>query len=85
MPVEDHPVHPSTIRTNPHPGCWNQPRSREPYLVKDGFTLSYVGAGRYEAIQRFKTIPDPLSLECRYDQHLGPEECEGCQHINTKR
>lgn len=82
MPVEDHPVHPSTVRTNPHPSCWNKPRRREPYHVKDGFILAYIGNHRFEAVQILKLIPDPLSLECRYDQPLGMWECEGCEHIN---
>lgn len=79
MPVEDHPIHPSTIRGSNHKnGCWNQPRSRNPYLVKDGF--------HEDGRQRFVLIDDVGSLECKNDGKVGKEGdqkyCDGCQHKN---
>lgn len=85
MPVLDHEVHPSTkIGPDHRAGCWNKPRTRHYYMVKNGFGVTYAGNGLYESVQMWKEIRDPLSLECQYDQSIAPEHCAGCEHIKEK-
>lgn len=77
MPVEDKPVLPAnSIGADWNPGCWNKPRTRNPYQVKNGFKLVQIAKDKYEGVQMFKTIPSVNSLEC----HSDCPECVGCDH-----
>ena len=79
MAVIDTPVHERTkTGADWHPACWNKTRTRNPYLVKDGFKLVYDG-GKYESMQMWKLIDDVGSFECRSDC----PECIGCDHYDT--
>ena len=80
MAVLNHDIHPSTQRGADHkPACYNKPRTRNPYLVKDGWRFVYDGSGHYESVQMWKVIDDTGSLECRSDC----AECVGCEHFDT--
>lgn len=78
MPGLDHEVHEATrIYEGHRAGCWNKPRTREKLVVKSGFSAD----GR----QLFTEIEDFGSLECRYDQAITPEYCEGCKWVGQGR
>ena len=86
MPVQDHPTDPRTkIGADHRAGCWNLPRTREPYPVKTGFKLIWHGFGSYESVQMFTLVKDTGSLPCMYDQATAPDHCEGCRHVNRQK
>ena len=82
MPVDDHPVHPSTKIGQGHRyGCWNLPRTRKPYMVKDGHAPTKWPS---ETMQRWTKIEDTGSIECRYDLAVSDPHCSGCEHRGEK-
>lgn len=66
MPVEDHPIHPSTQKgADFRYGCWNH----EP------FAAGYIA----HPWSRAKYVPHVMSTDCKYDIK-DDLNCEGCKH-----
>lgn len=76
MPVEDHPVHPSTVQ-KPTYGCVNRPAAKMTLTVKDG--LTFTSDGKLAAF-KMKEIPFVGSLECMYDFSATDARCGECCH-----
>lgn len=78
MPVEDHPIHPSTqIGLDKRYGCWNRPE------FSDGYSAPQrrAGANGYQPtfwMERVR-IPFRMSRPCQYDLSAGDWMCEGCK------
>ena len=81
MPVEDHPVHPSTKKgTDFRYGCWN----------RDEFSEAYYAMQRTSGTDGFKPtwwlervrIPFRMSRQCQYDLSANDKNCEGCKRRN---
>lgn len=78
MPVVDHDVHP-LVRLGERPGCFNHKPYSPGYFAPDRI---YRDDGTWESVQVF--IPHRLSTECRFDQAMAGERCEGCEHIGSR-
>lgn len=71
MAVENHPVHPSTMKdSNKLRHCTNRTDFKPFLYVQNGWT----GDGR----KVMKSMPFTMSNECRYDKSLTDAECTGC-------
>ena len=76
MPVEDHPIHPSTQKgANYRYGCWNRGSFAAGYYAPDRV---YRPDGTFYTVQTF--IRHATSTDCKYDKPLDPT-CEGCAHV----
>ena len=79
MPVDDHPIHPSTqIDAGKRYGCWNHRPFASGYYAPNrvhGFE------GRFSV--ELKWIAHAMSRECRYDQLEDPR-CIGCRYLTDK-
>ncbi len=71
MPVEDIPVHPSTVGSERYDACRNKVR-QEGYWVQ---SLSY---RRNPPMRVWHWVEDSSSTDCRYDRSLTDCKCEGC-------
>lgn len=79
-PVEDHPVHERTRQAaGAKNGCWNKPRP-DPSGGYWAPNRQYDADGYYQNVPTW--VPFAMSTECRFDQIMQPEKCEGCEHIN---
>lgn len=68
MPVDDHPIHPSTQHDRPVAGCHNRPNGKTPY---------YVTAFGQEVYDRFTTTCRQIGHKvCGVWHPL--DECDGC-------
>lgn len=78
MPVDDHPIHPSTqVGKDFRYGCWNGNREFMGYAAPDRELNLLTGVYELKAVW----IEHKLSKECQYDKPLDPA-CEGCNHRN---
>ena len=84
MPVDDHPVHPSTkVGPDWRYGCWN----REEYLEAYSAPNRRAGANGYEPtfwMERVR-IPFRMSRECmtaKTGWAAADPNCEGCKRRN---
>lgn len=85
MPVEDHPVHPSTVQSADYRcGCHsaNNPNRRASgYWAPDGYKVAQVeGAGeRKVVLPVMRWIPHAMTTDCRHK--VKPEAgCTGCEY-----
>lgn len=75
MPVDDHPIHPSTQKgADFRYGCWNRAE----------FVGSYFAPRReLEETMEFSFQAEPIafrmSRECKYDLSANDAACEGCK------
>ena len=78
MPVDDHPVHPSTkVGPDWRYGCWNREEYTEAYSAPNRRS----GANGYEPtfwMERVR-IPFRMSRPCQYDLSATDWMCEGCK------
>ena len=78
-PVDDHPVHESTIKTSHHPGCFDRPPFNDYYWAPDGHTLPDDKYLRDRVELMMEKIQHTMTTECQAaKQHY--KECEGCKH-----
>ncbi len=71
MPVEDHPVHPSTVGSERYGAC--QTKQRQPgYFAHD---TTYHGRA---PMRTLRWIEDRSTVACRYDMRADDPKCEGC-------
>lgn len=73
MPVLDHAVHESVIKTTTEAGCHNRKPFAAGYYAKDGWDVDPVTK---TGVQRFIWIPHGNSTKCRQRARL--PECAGC-------
>lgn len=79
MPVEDHPVHASTIIGEQYRyGCHNRARPAPGAGYYAPARIPLGDAGRFAVGCRF--IENVMSRECRYDMSLTDAACAGCRH-----
>lgn len=77
MPGLDHATHHSTVKQpGSKAGCWNRPPFKLFYWAR---TVDY---NVVPPLDKWVQVPHALSTECRFDQRMNPEQCEGCMHIN---
>lgn len=85
MPGLDHDVH-ERVRiggAEHRAGCWNKPRPK-PEAEGGGYHAPqrrYRPDGSFDVVPVF--IPFRMLTECRYDQKIAPEHCDGCLHLGT--
>lgn len=78
MPVEDHPVHPSTMRgADARYGCHDRPEYVSGYMSPDGLWPS--GCSTHQHI-KMRFVPHVMSTSCRYDMSLSDPKCHACKH-----
>jgi hypothetical protein len=81
MPVDDHPIHPSTQKgADFRYGCWNGNRNFMGYPAPDRKLNLLTGNYDYVAVW----IDYKLSKECRYDLSDKDRNCEGCTHVQKQ-
>ena len=81
MPVDDHPVHPSTKKGQDYRyGCWNGSRDFYGYAAPDRVLNLLTGLYELKAVW----IDHKLSKECRYDLFAKDPACAGCLHGENK-
>jgi len=77
VPVEDHPIHPSTQKGDDFRyGCWNGARIFEGYVAPDR-KLDLL-TGNYDLVAVW--IPHNMSTDCKYDLSHKDNNCRGCKH-----
>lgn len=77
MPVDDHPIHPSTQKgADFRYGCWNGDREFLGYAAPDRELNLLTGKYELNAVW----IRHELSKECRYDLSHKDNNCNGCKH-----
>lgn len=74
MPNYDIPTHPSVVKTNPHPGCYNRGDFKHGYTV----VVKEVGPNGYTGRLMPQVITHTMSKECRQGVYGELEECIGC-------
>lgn len=80
MPVDDHPIHPSTQKGKDFRyGCWNRKPFAKNYRVPVRETWNSLMFHYGTAV-----VPYVMSTQCKYDMALGDPYCDGCKHINMK-
>jgi hypothetical protein len=81
MPVLDHEVSPLVVlKDGSKPGCFNHKPISAGYWAPDRI---YLEGGKFVNTQVF--VPHTMSTDCRYDQAIAPERCEGCIHHNGEQ
>lgn len=78
MPVDDHPVHPSTKKgPDFRYGCWNRGEYAESYYApqRTAGTDGYKPTFWLERVR----IPFRMSRPCQYDLSATDWMCEGCK------
>ena len=80
MPVDDHPIHPSTQKgADFRYGCWNRGEFTEAYSAPQ----RRAGANGYQPtfwMERIR-IPFRMSRGCKYDMSNDDPNCAGCSRI----
>jgi hypothetical protein len=80
MPVDDHPIHPSTQKgADFRYGCWNHKPFTDGYYAKDRI---YRGNGTFYEVLTY--IKHAMTKDCRFDMALTDPSCADCQHINME-
>lgn len=86
MPVEDHPIHPSTQKgADFRYGCWNRDEYAESYYAPN----RRAGANGYQPtfwMERVR-IPFRMSRECmtaKIGLAVSDPNCDGCKRRNPK-
>lgn len=74
MPVEDHPVHPSTQHAVPISGC----NSRNPMHDSYGTLIRDFTQGVPRGLRPWR-VPHKMSTLCRQIHYATLPECRGCQ------
>lgn len=84
MPVDDHPVHPRTIRTDGTLwGCNNAKRSAG-YWAPDGHKMAQVGeCGHKVVLPQMKWVVDTSSVVCHSPVRFDDPACKGCKKLLT--
>ena len=79
MPVEDHPVHPSTQKgADFRYGCWNIERDSCGYWTSERvFRMDCRGETQVHIVPKW--IPNVMSTDCRYDLSAADQNCAGCE------
>ena len=89
MPVDDHPVHPSTQKgADFRYGCWNRKPFADAYLAPQRFVKPSMSDWSYRNFtcsnEDFEIgtvyVMHAMSTDCRYDLSHKDQSCEGCQH-----
>ena len=80
MPVEDHPVHPSTrIDEAFRWQCNNRPPFAKGYMAPDGYAPAYAGATQMHVQMKF--VRHEMTTTCQNDIRATDAGCRGCKHI----
>lgn len=82
MPVDDHPIHPSTQKGKDFRyGCWNRKPFADGYTAPNGYAeIMDDVRGWWDARIKLTFIPHAMSKECKYDLSHKDAACEGCKH-----
>lgn len=89
MPVDDHPVHPKTIRADGALWGCNTARpgytGRQPgYWASDGYKMAQVGeCGHKVVLPQMKWIEDTSTRECHTATRFDDPACRGCEKLLT--
>lgn len=86
MPVDDHPVHPKTIRADGTLWGCNTSRpgytGRKPgYWAPAGYVLREVHDGMAVVEPLAKWVKDTSSLECHTTTRFDDPACKGCERV----
>jgi len=87
MPVDDHPIHPKTIRADGELWGCNTSRpgyvGRKPgYWAPDGYKMAQDEANGYRVILPvMKWIEDTSSTDCHTATRFDDPACKGCERV----
>lgn len=87
MPVDDHPVHPSTVKQEHHEHCWNnRPERKGGYWAQDGWIhmdLDVDGMPRMSSPRWVWIHTMPSAYTCAQPGNgFKPQPtCIGCRHL----
>lgn len=84
MPVDDHPVHPKTIRADGALWGCNNAERKPGYWAPDGYKVAQSENGGHRVVlPQMKFIEDTSSLECHTVTHFDDPACAGCKKLLT--
>lgn len=79
MPVDDHPIHPSTQKGDDFRyGCWNGDREFLGYTAPNRQLDLVTG----EFVLYALWIDHKMSRDCRFDMSDTDPNCRGCKHVS---